>query len=180
MHSIIIAILIALTVAQDRVPSGGANCTKASDCGKNGGLCEDQTEGGNVTIKRCICFDAYGDADCSYKRYSKAVTAGLQIGLSFISIDGVGWLVMGERQRGLAQLLMGLAVWISTPLFCVALCVGMIKKGENGIPKAGGFAACLKCVVLMVMISAWAWSIADGAQMINDPNFVDPNGFTLA
>ncbi len=146
-----------------------------------GGYCEDQSKDSSIIVMRCVCYSGYGAPDCSYKKYSRALVAGLQIGLPFLAIDGVGWLVMGERQRGLAQLLMGLALWlVLIPVACVMCCCGWMKKDGNGIGVGVGVAGCLYCVATMLMIAAWAWSIADGVDMLNNVDFTDPMGFTLA
>ncbi len=173
----IIAITITATATQK--PSGGAPCKLASDCGGAGrATCDEYAVNETHTAKHCICFPQYGAPDCSYNKISRALIAGLQLGLPFVGIDGIGNCLAGHTSRFLAQLLMGLSFYLAVIPICILACIvgcsGLAKHGEALGKLAGG---CLGCIVCGLIFSAFVWSLVDGAAMLNDPNWVDANGY---
>jgi hypothetical protein len=190
--SIISLLMLVVCVCADRVPNGGANCTKAFDCGEDGGLCIQVLER-NVTLYQCSCYPTRGAPDCSYRRFNRDRMVGLQIGLSFITIDGIGNILMGN-DRGTWQLCLGLSVWILLIPLCCCLCCGAAcmgickgianntseeedKEHYKGLGVSGLICWC--CLSTILMVSGFAVSVADGVAMM-DPDYHDPMGFKLA
>ncbi len=175
---IILTITIITTFAQKQ--SGGAPCKQASDCGGNTrGICYMNCYLLNATESGyCICFNEYGAPDCSYIKQSKYKLGALQIGLAFININGVGNKLAGYDARFLAQLLMGLSIWPVSIIACCLACCGLIKKKDSKTTP-GIILGCIACIALILLLCAWGWGIADGAAMLNDPSWVDVNGYPL-
>lgn len=84
--------------------SGGANCTNDRECNSvnQGGLCDiSGTSAGN-----CVCANGWGKPDCSYRRTSKDLAGGLQIGLVFAGVGGVGNFIIGRTGPAVGQLIL--------------------------------------------------------------------------
>lgn len=158
----------------DPVPNGGQRCNSSNDCNNGiGGVCEKGNQNGTV-IDICVCFPSYASPDCSYQRKNKDLAGGLQIGLSFIGVNGVGNFIIGDLSHAIPQLLMG---FFSITSCCFAICIFACAVSDHkGI--AGAFAVAAFCVIILVLLGGFAWSIADGALMIMGKK-VDSNGYAL-
>ena len=163
----LVAFSVILTLA-DPTPTGGANCTDDSDCnGSNGGECS-----GNNT---CICPNTLADVDCSYQRYSADLAGGLNIGLPFIGICGIGNFVIKNNGHAIGQLILGLSNWmILLPMCCGAIALGLSGKSKEFIFVGGPLA----CVAFLGGLAGFIWSIVEGALMIQG-DITDGNGYSL-
>ncbi len=182
MQQLIICILIGIAITlADPVPSGGANCTSARDCGQIGGTCDYAVINGTA-LMQCTCYPGYAMSDCSYVRKSKTIAGGLQVGLSIPGIFGTGNIYLGYTARGVGQLVLGLCCWV---VFCVGMCIAgcCAVGGISGIKGAEGGAACAYvcgiCMFCGCVLSGFIWSVVDGAAML-EGRYTDPSGFFLA
>ena len=166
-----IAFFLILTWA-DPVPTGGANCTNDSDCnGENGGECDIDFYNNTGT---CVCPNTLADVDCSYHRYSADVAGGLNIGLSFIGVCGIGNFVIENTGHAVGQLILGLTLWYLTiPLYCGFCLCG--KNSPGPLVIGGGV---LLGVAKLAGLAGFIWSIVTGALMIQG-SITDGNGFDL-
>ncbi len=180
MQQLIICILIGIaTTIADPVPSGGANCTSARDCGQIGGTCNYTLINGTV-LMRCTCYPEYARPDCSYVRKSKTTAGGLQIGLSFMGIFGSGFLYLGYIDHGISQLLLGLIYWgFIIGLHVTGCCTVCGISNIKGI-EGGPLVICIWCtVMIMIFLPGLVWSVVDGAMIFGGRYPADPNGFFL-
>jgi len=143
--------------AKDPTPWGGANCTNDKDCGGGtvlgGGVCDFTGGAGN-----CICPKGRGKPDCSYVRGNKDLPGGLNIGLCWIGIGGVGNIIGGRIPSGAGQLVLTLSIY----LLCFAACFAYCCCGEA----SGSFIVVVYIVLLCAYLAGIGWSIADGAYFI--------------
>src|ERR1700742_4796180 len=106
-----IIILLFITTIADPTPNGGLICNGSLDTRCRGGWCVPFI--GNNTIDYfCHCYEGYGNVDCSYRRTDRNLAAGLQIGLSFAGIFGVGNFILGYTAIAVGQLILGLTVYL--------------------------------------------------------------------
>lgn len=179
----------------DPEPWGGASCTLNTDCGGVGvGVCVNATGSGLV----CVCPDSRGRPDCSYKRYEAALVGGLNIGLPFIDVAGVGNIIMENDGPGIAQLLMMiLPVFSCCFVACFGLCAEACALGatrgrdynsvvqgggsdntEGRLMASGGFMCLIYVALAATVIAGFVWSIVDGVDMLNC-DIDDGNGYAL-
>ena len=158
--------VLSCPVDNDPLPSGGANCTIDNGC-HGGGRCN-FLPGQTGT---CICTEKFGNPDCSYERHSKDLAGGLQIGLQFIGVGGVGNFIISRIGPAVAQLLIyTLAYYFLCISFCIAFCVGD-QLGPIII-------ATFYIVLVAAWIASFVWGIVDGAAMLQC-NMKDGFGYAL-
>lgn len=153
--------------ANDPQPSGGALCTVDLDCNSinRGGVCNRANANGT-----CVCTISWGNPDCSYQRLSKDLVGGLQLGLLYVWVAGVGNFMIGRIGPAVAQLLLWFLPWL---LLCIACCVFICAE------LAGGVAMVVAVVIIVACILAsFIWSIVDGAFMLQCV-YPDANGYAL-
>lgn len=171
--------LIALAFA-DPQPTGGAACTRNSDCGgANGGYCEPNANYvppeltrsvEQVTSGTCVCNKERGNPDCSYERHSRSLTGGLQF-LCFVGVAGVGDLILGRNLFGGLQMAFLFSVYLLGIAACLSCCVGSIKQ-KLGL----GLFGTLTCLLGTLSFIGWLWSIIDGALILQG-QVTDANGY---
>ena len=150
----------------DPLPNGGATCITDVDCNSvnRGGVCAFN----NVTGHFCVCAKEWGMSNCTYQRKDQGLAGGLQIGLEFVSVAGVGNLIIGRTGPGVAQLLMfTFIIYIGGIFLCIAGCCG------------GGI--CIVVIGILMGISGVAsfiWGIVDGAHMLQG-KFTDASGYCM-
>lgn len=164
---IVLAFIFSVYAKYEPIPNGGGNCTESIDCSITNGICDIPA---NSTIGQCVCFPQYTDTNCSYVRKDKALAGGLNIGLPFIGICGIGQLILGNKSEGLAQLLMGIACMFACIAACIIACICSLNKDGAGI-----LGACLACIVSCLFLAAFIWSIVDGAFILQG-KIADSNG----
>lgn len=177
---LLILCLLAYQSHADPYPTGGKRCNYTSDCGDGtitGGICDWKRINGTEEMV-CICNAQYGNVDCSYHRKDKALAGGLQIGLSFAGIFGVGNFILGNTAHAVGQLVMGLINIVGVVLILCVMCCGAFggKGGIIGGASLSGFIGCLICATIT---SGWAWNLADGIKMLIGI-LPDANGYDLA
>ena len=172
---ILLLILLALyNVIADPLPNGGQICNSSVDCNNDiGGFCKKDDKNGTI-VNICVCFPQYGNPNCSYQRKSKDLAGGLQIGLSFVGVNGVGNFIIGDLSHAVPQLLMGL---FSITSCCFSICIFACAISDHkGL--ASLFTALVFCIIFLVLLGGFGWSIADGALMIMGKKS-DSNGYAL-
>lgn len=105
MQYFCIILSIIIISSADPQPSGGADCIADKDCGvETGTTCIDRKcdkkqpytiYHGFCKNDTCVCFEQYGNPDCSYTRQSKTLAGGTQIGFTFVLCPGVGNFILG-------------------------------------------------------------------------------------
>jgi hypothetical protein len=163
---LVVVLLVVISLA-DPLPSGGAPCTSDYNCGgMNAGQCMAVTPGANLT---CVCPSNLAKPDCSYVRTSRGLAGGLELGLSFAGINGVGMFVLGNTPVAVAQLIMGFALWFGVCGGCIFFC-----KGKE----MGKMIAVIAIFVFLglVAFAGWIWTVADGA-LILEGVITDVNGY---
>ena len=172
MYAIILFIAL---VAADPTPNGGLSCNYTSDCGR-GGVCDFKNVNGTYE-KVCICNPEYGNKDCSYHRYSKSLAGGLQIGISFFGVFGVGNFIIGHVGVAVGQLIMGLCyLFAIVAIPCILFCSSL--SGPNGAITAGSLSSIIACIVCIVIICGLGWTLSDGGKMLQG-YLPDSNGYDL-
>ena len=168
---IILFILLSFASAvcpntNDPLPSGGAPCTSDAGCnGANrGGVCSFD---GPTPV--CKCGDSFGKPNCTYPRISKDLAGGLNIGLVFVGVGGVGNFIIGRIGMAVGQLILLLSYYA---LYCGCCCMFCCDG-------AGSIAF----IVIYILagcgyLAGFIWSIVDGATMINC-GFTDSLGYAL-
>ena len=167
----IIFVLLFVTTIADPVPVGGANCTQNLDCGGfEAGYCDN-----NV----CVCSNRYANINCSYQRYSAALAGGLNIGLAFVCVGGVGNFVIGRNGPAIAQLILTLSVYLTIIPSCILICVlGLGNLKKSIMEKTRVLVSVIMCIIVLVFLFGFVWSIVDGAFMLQ-ATIVDGNGYNL-
>jgi hypothetical protein len=150
----------------DPEPWGGASCTNNLQCGgANAGVC-DLTNGPGT----CVCPPHLAKANCSYVRNSVGLPGGLNIGLPFIGLGGIGNIIMGRTGAGAGQLVLTLAIWC----FCFVICIALCCCGE-----AGAVIAYIIYIILgLAFFAGWLWSIIDGAFIL-ECRYPDALGYAM-
>lgn len=150
----------------DLVPIGGANCTDDIECGGiNAGRCNKNNT--------CECPDNLADVDCSYVRHNAYLAGGLNIGLPFVGIGGIGNFIIGRTGHAVGQLILLLSFWFLMIPFCIMGCV--FRDLKKFVAIIGGV---FFCTAWLAATAGFIWSITEGALMI-EGNIVDGNGFDL-
>lgn len=158
----------------DPLPWGGAKCKQNLDCGGlSAGTCNFFPA--NSTTGTCLCPTSRAYPNCSYYRQNVNAPGGLSIGLAWISMGGIGSLQIGHTAVGGAQLGLALGGWVLWIVSAVLLCV--LQSGS------GGGCAIVLCIIGIVLgwaliISIWAWSIAEGAYILQCV-YRDLNGYAM-
>lgn len=150
----------------DPEPWGGASCTTDRDCTPgSGGYCD--LDSGNSTGV-CVCPEDRAKADCSYRRESPEAPGGLNIGLPFVGIGGVGNFMIGRTGPGAGQLVLMLgAIFVSIVGCCLVCCeIGQIVY------------IALLIFSILGILAGFIWSIVDGALMLQC-RYPDANGFAM-
>ncbi len=161
--------LFFLFIQADPVPTGGANCSDNLGCGG--------TDAGNCINQTCVCKPKFADIDCSYERRNGNLAGGLNIGLPFVGIAGIGNFIIGRTGPAVGQLILMLTTYlIAIPACCIACCIGL--GGSKTKIIGGSIVFVLLCVALCAILAGFIWSIVDGAYMIQG-KLVDGNGFSL-
>ncbi len=173
---LIIAILIKFTRA-DPTPNGGMVCDenpKVTQC--LGGICLLDVKN-NTYEKTCACFVEYGNVDCSYHRKQRSYVGWMQIGLSFIMINGVGNFMLGYVGKAAGQLVLGLfMIMCIIPMLCCTIC-GAIGSGDSKLI-ANTVNKIITCVMCICVMSGFIWSLVDGVWILSGES-VDANGYSL-
>lgn len=143
-------------VTNDPKPCGGATCTKDLDCNSlnQGGICNLDSTDGSGNPGSCVCANGWGNPDCSYRRTSKDLVGGLQIGLVFCGVGGVGNFILGRTGIAVGQLILMLGYY----LCCVSLCLIICQLQVPGIV--------LIIIGLCAYLAGFIWAIVDGAHML--------------
>lgn len=166
---LIILVFIIHYVFCDPLPTGGKLCNISSQC--HGGIC--QINSTNVTV--CVCYPEYGNPDCSYHRISRTEAGGLQLGLSFVLICGVGNFIIGRNDSGTFQLLLGILLIAALSFIVMLRCCG-VSRDEliSALKESMPFAVITPVILLVGPI----WSIVDGIYILLG-NYDDSNGYAL-
>jgi len=167
-----IALLICCVYA-DPLPNGGKPCNESFQCGDGttiGGTC---MQNGSMMV--CYCNNEYGNPDCTYHRQSSSVVGGLQIGLVFIGINGVGNFMLGKIPHAVGQLVMGLACYIIIIFISCILCCGAFG-GNSGLVASGVVSGILGCLVCLATLAGMIWTIVDGVFILQGL-VTDENGY---
>jgi hypothetical protein len=150
----------------DPLPWGGANCTNNLDCGSVGnGECDLTNNAGN-----CVCSEDRAKPDCSYVRKNPGLPAGLNIGLPFVGLGGIGNIIMGRTGPGGGQLFMTLSVY----LICFVVCFAQCCCGEAG----SVVSYIIYIFLLCLFLAGFIWSIVDGAFILQC-KFTDSLGYAM-
>jgi hypothetical protein len=141
--------------AKDPTPWGGAPCTKDLDCGgSQAGTCDLTIPAG-----KCVCPKNLAMPNCSYTRTNPGLAGGLNIGLPFIGIGGVGDLIIGGARTGFGagQLVMMLSLYF-------ILCALPLAFACDG---AGMIIVIILYVIFgLATFAGFLWSIIDGAFIL--------------
>lgn len=95
-----------------------------------------------------------GNPNCSYRRISKDLAGGLQIGLVFAGVGGVGNYIIGRTGPGVGQTLLMLGYY----LCCISICLLACELVVPGIV--------LIILAAAAYLSGFIWAIVDGASML--------------
>jgi len=141
------------TTTDEKLPNGGGKCINDVDCGGVGhGVCHNGA---------CLCYDAYTNITCEYKRCSQLTAFLLSF---FLSSFGVGRFYLGLILSAVFQLLL---------LICVNV-FGCVSKAAEKKPVK----VVLALLSLMCSTAIIAWWIADlvltGTNKILDGEGVHP------
>lgn len=112
--------------------------------------------------------------NCSYHRFDADLAGGLNIGLAFIGIGGIGNFIIGRTGYAVGQLILELTIYF----ICFPMCCAMCCVFSGNEKTAMGFGGTLFCVAVCAYLAGFAWSIADGARMIQ-LDIIDGNGYNL-
>ena len=155
-------------VNHDPKPCGGAPCTKDIDCNSvnQGGICNFNSTNTEGNVGSCLCANGWGNPDCTYRRTSKDLAGGLQIGLVFCGVGGVGNFVIGRVGMGVGQLILMLGYYLCCISFCLMCCELMIPG------------VALIIVAACAYLAGFIWAIVDGANMLQC-NIPDAAGYAL-
>ena len=151
---------IACNTDNDPEPNGGGACAASLDCNSinGGGVCDFSNSTGV-----CVCSIQWGKPDCSYHRTDKGLAGGLQIGLLFAGIGGVGNFVIGRIGPAVGQLIMFTCIiYIGGCIGCCAACCA--GGGLEILGAACGIFAGV--IVLSSILASFIWSIVDGAYIL--------------
>lgn len=149
---------------QDPLPWGTRNCTTNDNCNYPNGQCTNLT---------CVCENKFGKPDCSYARKQSQVAGGLNIGLPFAGVAGVGNLYIRRMPQGIAQIVLSIIGIIFLCGGCCVggciLCGGSCKMSCDGcIPVTIGILFILLITGLILAgLGVFIWSIIDGANMLS-------------
>jgi hypothetical protein len=150
----------------DPLPSGGAICTSDSMCNgvNSGGICSFE---GPTHV--CKCAQSWAMPNCTYQRLSKDLAGGLNIGLAFVGVGGVGNFIIGRIGPAVGQLILMLSYYA---LFC-GMCCFLCVDNNNG---------CAMIVVYIVVtftfLAGFIWTIINGAFMLQC-HYTDSLGYAL-
>ena len=155
-------------VTNDPKPCGGAPCTKDIDCNSvnQGGVCNFNSTNIEGNVGSCLCANGWGNPACTYRRTSKDLVGGLQIGLVFCGVGGVGNFILGRVGAGVGQLLLMLGYY----LCCISVCLMVCELMVPGIV--------LVILAGCAYLSGFIWAIVDGANMLQC-NIPDAAGYAL-
>lgn len=154
----------------DPEPWGGLNCTNDLQCNApSGGFCSQ-----NV----CICYGSRGKPDCSYQRISAGLPGGLNIGLVFIGIGGVGNFIIGRIGAGVGQIILTTSMYLLCIFACIFTCIFACCENENLIIFRYIVGGILSALFIGALIAGFIWSIVDGAFILQC-KYTDPNGYAL-
>lgn len=155
--------------ANDPTPWGGANCTRDLDCGgPQAGICDFTKNAGT-----CVCPKNRAMPNCSYVRMNPGLAGGLNIGLPFAGLGGIGNIAVIGGSRipyGAGQLVLTLAIYSICFIACIAICC----CGEAGTVVT----YVIYLILLAAFVCGWAWSIADGAYILQC-QYTDANGYWM-
>ncbi len=136
------------------------------DCGGvGGGVCDFTNSTG-----KCVCPVSRAMPNCSYIRQTPGLPGGLNIGLPFAGLGGIGNIIMGRIGPGAGQLVLTLAVYLICFVACFALCC----CGEAG----GAVIYIAYVILLMAYLAGFIWSIVDGAWILQC-RYPDANGYWM-
>jgi hypothetical protein len=143
-------------VTNDPFPTGGAPCTNDLACNSvnKGGVCNFNSGNAEGTIGACICANGWGNPNCTYQRISKDLVGGLQIGLVFAGVGGVGNFILGRSGIAVGQLILMLGYY----LCCISLCLFCCELYVPG--------TILIIIAIAAYLSGFIWAIVDGAYML--------------
>ena len=159
MKLIVLVLLICVVLvsacdpSNDPLPSGGAACTTNDECGA--GSCE---AGG------CVCPDQWTMPDCTHERVSRRRAGGLQIGLLFAGVGGVGNFLIKNIDRGVGQLIL---YSCSMLLAIIPVCLFLCILGSGARDRCAVITIITIILVLLsCALTGFIWSIVDGARML--------------
>lgn len=155
-------------ISKDPLPSGGAKCDSDIECNSldKGGVCDPKSQ-------TCFCTAAFGRPNCSYKRQNKDLAGGLQLGLLYIGVNGVGNIIIGRLGAGISQLIMWV---IGLILVCAGGCMLCCCGGGDLV----GFVVIIFGGVICgaLLLASFIWSIVDGAFILQC-KYSDALGYAL-
>jgi len=143
---------------KDPTPWGTGNCTTDNNCNYPNGQCTNFT---------CVCGNKYGKPDCSYVRKISQLAGGLNIGLPFAGIGGVGNLYIQRMPQGIAQIVLML---IGAFFICIGGCIGCCAAASDSTAcqiTSSIVLGVMAVLLLLAGLGAFIWSIIDGANMLS-------------
>lgn len=155
-----------LTGATDPAPSGGAFCVNDTDCGGIGqGRCYEF---------ECVCNPRFANVSCNYARKNRQYVGGMQIGLTFVGVGGVGNFILGNNGPAIGQLILVASYYF----LCIACCLlaPLCFLGKKGVKAYRLILSLAGCLISIAFLAGWIWSIVDGALMLQG-KIADSNGF---
>ena len=150
----------------DPTPWGGANCSRSTECGGiDGGTCDINT---GALYGVCVCRNSRGGPNCIYVRHGNNPAGGLNVGLPFVGVGGVGNFILGHNGRGAGQLILMISAIIVTFAACCLMCC------ECGVVTI----YILYILSGICILAGFIWSIVDGAAML-ECRMTDALGYAL-
>lgn len=139
--------------AKDPQPWGNGTCTDNFGCNYQNG-------GGYCYQNACICNTEWGKPYCSYKRKSSQLAGGLNIGLPFVFVPGVGNFIIGRNGAGAGQIVLMQSALALCICGCVFACISLATDNEYIGLIAGSI---IKVIIILAILAGFIWSIIDGA-----------------
>ena len=162
-------------IRADPTPNGGKPCTYNYECNE-GGTCTLMPVNGTLQ-NVCQCDPQHGNVDCSYLRVSKNLAGGLQIGLMWVGIFGVGNFLLGNIPWAVGQLIMGLAGYNGICVISAIMCCGACG-GKGAFTGAAVISGAIICLINLVVLAGFGWNLADGIKILLPPGQItDANGY---
>ena len=159
-HLFLISIFITI-IDCDPFHTGGKLCETIENCGGiNNGMCLPKAKSSS-NKSYCVCYEKFGNPDCSYTRKSKNLAGGLQF-LALAGIGGIGNFILERTNIAIVQSILMGSVYIA--LIC-AYCIGLTFSQNY-------MAECPALIYLIMIICAYLpiiliWCIVDGIQILS-------------
>ena len=116
----------------------------------------------------CACPDSRAMPGCSYIRTDPTTAGGLNIGLPFVGVPGVGNIMLGRMWQGALQIV---CMWSIIVFGIISCCVASKNTDAGVVVYTAG-----SCGAVFLIFTALIWSIVNGVEIL-DCKYPDNQGY---